>query len=39
MLILILDYLSYITVGLLTIPAWINFFLQSIGSLGNGFGT
>jgi hypothetical protein len=39
MLILILDYLSYITIGLLTIPAWLNFFVQSLSSLGNGFGT
>lgn len=38
MLVLILDILSYITVGLLTIPAWLNFFFSSISNLGNGFG-
>lgn len=35
MLVLILDYLSYITVGLLTIPAWISFFVDSLRNLGN----
>lgn len=35
MLVLILDFLSYITVGLLTIPAWLSFFMDSIRNLGN----
>ncbi|GMU20269.1 MAG: hypothetical protein AMXMBFR13_03660 [Phycisphaerae bacterium] len=38
MLILILDLMSYITVGLLTIPAWISFFVDSLGNLRGGFG-
>lgn len=33
MILLILDIMSYITVGLLTIPAWLNFFFQSLGGL------
>ena len=38
MLVLILDFLSYITVGLLTIPAWLSFFFDSLSNLGDGFG-
>lgn len=36
MLILIFDILSYLTVGILTIPAWINFFFDSLGGLFGG---
>lgn len=36
MLLMILDFLSYITIGVLTIPAWINFFISSLGGLFGG---
>ncbi len=35
MLIAILDILSFITVGILTIPAWLQFFFQALADLGN----
>ncbi len=34
MIMIILDFLSFITVGLLTIPAWLNFLADSLASLG-----
>jgi len=37
MLLVILDILSYLTVGILTIPAWISFFLQSLADFGDMF--
>ncbi len=33
MILLILDVLSYLTVGLLTIPSWLSFFFQSLQGL------
>jgi len=38
MLLLILDFLSYITIGLLTIPAWISFLFESFSGLGDRLG-
>lgn len=37
MLLVLLDLLSFLTVGLLTIPSWLSFFFQSLSGLGNGF--
>jgi hypothetical protein len=34
-LIAIIDIISYLTVALLTIPAWLDFFISSLGSLGD----
>lgn len=36
MLLLLFDILSYLTVGILTIPAWISFFFDSLGGLFGG---
>lgn len=38
MLFLIFDLMSYLTVALLTIPAWLNFLFQALGNLGGGVG-
>lgn len=38
MILAILDLMSYITVAILTIPAWLNFFFQSMGNLFPGTG-
>ncbi len=37
MLIAILDIMSYLTVAVLTIPAWLNFFVASLENLGDMF--
>lgn len=38
MLFLIFDLMSYLTIGLMTIPAWLNFLFEAFKNLGNGFG-
>jgi hypothetical protein len=37
MLLVLLDLLSFLTVGLLTIPSWLSFFFQSLTGLGDSF--
>lgn len=34
MILLILDFMSYITLALMTIPAWLNFLADSLANLG-----
>lgn len=38
MLILILDLMSYLTIGLMTIPAWIDFLVEAFQGFLGGFG-
>jgi len=37
MIVMLLDIMSFITIGLMTIPAWISFLLDSIANFGTTF--